>query len=124
MFVFYLIELLLIPLTMLGFGVSWKKHPPKTINGAYGYRTSMSMKNQETWNYAHKLASKYWLYLGLPVGIISLIILFVFRSSNENTLGIAVVTTLCIQVVGLISPIPLIEAELRKYFNKDGSRKH
>jgi len=25
------------------------KHPPKSINAIYGYRTARSMKNDETW---------------------------------------------------------------------------
>ena len=41
---------LLIPAIMVGIGARFLKHPPKTINALYGYRTARSMKNQETWN--------------------------------------------------------------------------
>ena len=37
---------LLIPAIMVGFGRRFLKHPPKTINALYGYRTARSMKNQ------------------------------------------------------------------------------
>lgn len=53
MFVFLLVMNSLIPVTMIIFGILWKSHPPKSINWAYGYRTSMSMKNNETWKFAH-----------------------------------------------------------------------
>jgi len=31
--------------------------PPKKINYLYGYRTSNSMRNQETWNFAQRYAA-------------------------------------------------------------------
>ena len=70
MFIFYLILLLIFPVTMIGFGVLWKKSPPKTINMAFGYRTTRSMKNKETWDFAHKYMANTWLYIGIPLGII------------------------------------------------------
>ena len=36
------------------------KHPPKEINNFFGYRTAMSRKNRDTWDFAHALfAEKY-----------------------------------------------------------------
>lgn len=32
------------------------KFPPKNINGVIGYRTSMSIKNKDTWNESQKYA--------------------------------------------------------------------
>lgn len=37
-----------------------RKRPPKKINSFYGYRTAMSMKNRETWEFAHKHCGKLW----------------------------------------------------------------
>lgn len=51
---------LLIPVTMIGFGKMFLKHSPKEINMAFGYRTSMSMKNRDTWEFAHKYCGKIW----------------------------------------------------------------
>ena len=44
---------LLIPAVMLFFGQRFLNKPPKKINSLYGYRTSRSMKNQQTWDCAH-----------------------------------------------------------------------
>ena len=55
---------LLIPAIMVGIGARFLKHPPKTINALYGYRTARSMKNQETWNFAHETCGKLWVRLG------------------------------------------------------------
>ena len=34
------------------------KKAPKEINSVFGYRTSMSMKNKDTWEFAHKYCGK------------------------------------------------------------------
>ena len=51
--IFMLIMDLLIPFTMIGFGKMFLKKAPDQINYVFGYRTSMSMKNQDTWVFAH-----------------------------------------------------------------------
>ena len=49
---------LLLPFTMIGFGRYFMKKAPKEINSVFGYRTSMSMKNKDTWEFAHKYCGK------------------------------------------------------------------
>lgn len=34
-----IISVIPVPVLMIVFGVLWKKHPPKSINWIYGYRT-------------------------------------------------------------------------------------
>ncbi len=51
--IFMLIMLLLIPFSMFGLGMYFCKNIPKEINCIFGYRTSRSMKNQDTWKFAH-----------------------------------------------------------------------
>ena len=50
---FMLISSLLIPALMITAGWFMWKRPPKKINSAIGYRTSRSMKNINTWQFAH-----------------------------------------------------------------------
>lgn len=47
MWFFSLFSCLLIPGTMVFFGLLWKKRPPKDVNPLYGYRTSMSAEARE-----------------------------------------------------------------------------
>ena len=58
--IFMLIMDLLIPFTMIGFGKMFLKKAPDQINYVFGYRTSMSMKNQDTWVFAHHYCGKIW----------------------------------------------------------------
>ena len=49
---------LLIPLTMVCFGKLFLTKVPKKINMMFGYRTAMSMKNRNTWEFVHKMIGK------------------------------------------------------------------
>ena len=62
--IFMVIMDLLVPLTMIGFGRYFLKQAPGTINWVFGYRTEMSMKNKDTWEFAHKYIGKLWYIKG------------------------------------------------------------
>lgn len=55
---------LLLPGLMIGFGKEFIKNPPTEINPGYGYRTAMSSKNQDTWDFAQKYMGKVWHQAG------------------------------------------------------------
>ncbi|MGX7108662.1 SdpI family protein [Facklamia miroungae] len=42
-----------------------KRKLPNKINSLYGYRTKMSMKNKETWQFAHQHSGNVWIKFGL-----------------------------------------------------------
>ena len=62
--IFMLLFVLMIPLTMIYFGRRFFKSPPKSINATFGYRSTMSMKNQETWKLAHTVCGRFWFRCG------------------------------------------------------------
>lgn len=71
--VFMLIMDLLIPVSMIGFGRIFMKKAPNEINETFGYRTAMSLKNKDTWEFAHKYCGKIWYIFGLvmlPITVI------------------------------------------------------
>lgn len=59
-------------------GLIMKKFPPMSINGIYGYRTSSSMKNQETWTFAQNYASTELLKSGLFLAVSGLVV-FIYK---------------------------------------------
>ena len=73
--IFMMVMELLIPLIMIIFGKLFSKKAPKKINYFYGYRTSMSMKNKDTWEFAHKYCGRLWLKIGYIMFAISFIIM-------------------------------------------------
>lgn len=120
--VFMAVVSLFIPIIMVIFGKSFLKAAPKEINGIYGYRTAMSMKNQDTWEFAHKHFGKVWFYAGLillPLNIIPL--LFVMGESKDLIGTIGILVCLIDTAVMLLSIIPT-ERALKKNFDSDGNR--
>lgn len=99
--------------TMIGFGFLFQKRPPKNINGLYGYRTAMSMKNQATWTFAHHYAGKIWFYSGIASLSLSLVVLFLFcRTSCFETVSTILMFAQLILLVGVILPTERLCAEI------------
>lgn len=60
------------------------KTSPKEINDIFGYRTDMSMKNIDIWNFAHKYLGKLWFYLGLILVPITAIPMLLVMGKGED----------------------------------------
>lgn len=114
---------LLIPVLMIIIGKMMYKHTPKTINGVYGYRTSMSMKNEDTWKFAHDYCGRLWYKIGLIMLIPSVLIQLPFVKSSTDTIGIMTVVLETVQICVMIASIFPTERALRKTFDKYGNRK-
>ena len=120
--IFMLIMNLLIPFIMTGFGWYFLKGRPKEINHIVGYRTKLSMKNQDTWRFAHQYCGKLWFILGLILLILTpLIMVLGLKLDNNIDYGGIICTVQVILLVGTIIPT---ERALHRTFNKDGSRKN
>lgn len=114
---------LLIPFTMLGIGWAFMKGACKEINGIVGYRTTMSMKNQETWDFAHQYCGRLWFRLGWIVLAGSIIAMLPFIGKSEDVVGWGGGIICMVQMVVLLVPIFPTERALAKTFDKDGNRK-
>lgn len=114
---------LLVPLLMVVFGRIMYKHAPKSINGVYGYRTSMSMKNEDTWKFAHDYCGRLWYKIGLIMLIPSVLVQLPFVKSSTDTIGIMTVVLETVQICVMIASIFPTEKALRKTFDKYGNRK-
>lgn len=122
--IFMLIMDLLTPLLMLGFGSLSLKQAPKEINFIYGYRTTMSMKNKDTWQFAHAYFGRLWLRIGLILLPVSIIPLLFVINRDTNTVSIVGGIVCAVQVVVLLGSIVPVEKALKRTFDKDGNRKN
>lgn len=121
--IYMLLMDLLIPLTMIGFGKYFMKRAPKEINAVFGYRTSMSMKNQDTWTFAHHYCGKMWYISGIIFLALTVIVMISVTGAGEKMIG-NVGGILCgIQMIPLIGSIIPTERALRKNFDKNGNRR-
>lgn len=120
---YMLILVLLTPLTMVVLGAIFLYRPPREINHIFGYRTTMSMKSKETWDFAHKMMGKLWLILGassIPFMVVPM--LFVMNKS-ENTISVLAIILFVISLVPLLVPIIPVEIALSRNFDKNGNIK-
>jgi uncharacterized membrane protein len=121
---FMVVMVIIIPLIMIIMGKSFIKKPPSKINHFFGYRTKMSMKNMDTWTFAHQYYGNLCWKAGvimLPLSLIPMIFLF---GQNDDILSIAVTVIMLIQAGGVIAPAIPTEKTLKETFNKNGSRKN
>lgn len=115
---------LLTPGILMAFGSVSKDKAPGQINPIYGYRTSMSMKNRDTWEFANtlwgKLAWKWglWMLVGSAAALLAVIF------ASEDVVYIVGSAVCCVQIVILLATIPIVERALRKEFDKDGNRRN
>ena len=116
---------LLTPLVMIIYGRVIEKKPPKIARSkfAFGYRTVMSMRNEETWEYAHRFFGKLWFRFGIAVGLISIIVLFFFIGKDKDTVGFAGMIICYVQLVAMLLPVIPTELALRRRFDKYGNRR-
>lgn len=123
--IFMFVMNLLIPLVMIIYGRVFEKKPPKIARSkfAFGYRTVMSMRNEETWEYAHRFFGKLWFRFGIAVGLISIIVLFFFIGKDKDTVGFAGMIICYVQLVAMLLPVIPTELALRRRFDKYGNRK-
>lgn len=121
--IFMLIMDLLIPIVMIGFGSYFAKHAPKEINSTFGYRTSMSMKNKDTWEFAHHYCGRLWRIIGWIMLIVSAIVMIYPIGKDIGYIGTFGGILCGGQIVILIVSIFPTESALRKYFDQNGRRK-
>ncbi len=111
---------LLTPLIMLAAGRAMWRHCPKQINSGIGYRTRRSMKNLDTWRFAHTYCGRLWWKWGwfmlLPAALIQL----PFIHRDAGTIGNVCGALITIQCGMLLISVWLTERALKRTFPGDG----
>ena len=113
---------LLIPAVMLIFGIRFGKNPPKKINSFFGYRTSRSMRNQETWDCAHRYLGKLWKLLAPMLVVLSVVpMALVYGKTNGEMSAVGMIITV-VQLALLLFSLPITERYLKRTFDERGKR--
>lgn len=120
---FMLSTVLLIPAIMIICGIYFTKKAPDNINYLFGYRTNLSMKNDETWRFAHNYIGRIWHKWGWLLLLISVPLLLTVINKDKDTIGTlgSIITTA--QLAPIAVSIILTEKALKKNFDKDGNKK-
>lgn len=120
--IFMLFSSEMVPALMLLFGWIFRKHPPKNINNIYGYRTSMSMKNTDTWNFAHSCCGRLWWKIGKIMFAGTIAVMLPLINKDTETTGLYSSVIMMVQCAILLGSIYPVERALRKNFDKTGKR--
>lgn len=114
---------MLIPAIMVLFGYLFSRKAPGQINSLFGYRTTMSMKNRDTWEYSHRLCGRLWKTWGLCTLAVSVLALLAAAGWGEESVKSTAGIVCRVQLIPLFAVIPAVEYSLRKTFDRDGNRK-
>jgi uncharacterized membrane protein len=102
---------------LLGLPLFMKFFPQKEINGFYGYRTSFSKLNQDTWTEANTYFPKMMLNLAIPTALVILSLLFILP------IKAVVFFAALLFLIPIFAAILLTSKHLDKIFDSNGKRK-
>ena len=119
---FMLIMTLLTPSAMLFFGKRFSQTEPEKINFFYGYRTQRSMKNRETWEFAHRCCGRYWLCSGKWTLAVSLLVMVLTLRTDLDTISEVGAVVVFAQMIPLLIALPVTERALKRNFDVYGNR--
>lgn len=105
-------------LIFLVIGIIHTNFPPR--RKTWGYRSAMSLINDDTWQAANKYSGRLSIYSGIILMIHGGVVHVVFPG-NEI---IWAVSTLFFLILLSLALIILTERYLRRSFDKEGRRKH
>lgn len=114
---------LLFPAIMLIAGKLFMKGSPKDITWLIGYRTAMSMKNSDTWRFAHTVAGAFWWKWGWAALAVTVVPMLAVLGQPEDVTAAVGLIVMCVLMIPIIAVIPHTEKALRDAFDKDGHRK-
>ena len=99
-------------------GLLFIMFPPKNINSFYGYRTTNSRRNLDTWKVANSYSAILMTIEGLVLAVIGLLTTF-FNDNKaiETALGVGLILS------SFIILVVATEKHLNKLFDEDGNRK-
>jgi uncharacterized membrane protein len=98
------------------FGFFYYNYPPKNINTISGYRTSASMRSQQTWDAANRYSSRIMFIVGIILFILGILSIFITFFQNLHVLvGVGVT------ILAAFSIFLFTEEYLDKEFDEDGS---
>lgn len=101
---------------LLILGFVFYKFPPKKINHIYGYRTTRSMKSQDTWDSANEFSSKWMMRFGVLVMLVSGA-LYVLLPEHNALISVVAMTLLVVLI------LPITEEHLKRHYTKSGAPK-
>ena len=114
---------LIIPAVMLIGGYMMKTCPPRNISRWVGFRTALSMKNADTWAFAHACCGRVWWKAGWISLALSVLGQLPFAKAGEETLETLALVMVLAQSFMLLGTVVYVQRELKLMFDERGRRR-
>ena len=114
---------LIIPAVMLFGGYMMKTCPPRSISRWVGFRTALSMKNADTWAFAHACCGRVWWKAGGISLALSVLVQLPFAKAGEETLETLALVMVLAQSFMLLGTVVYVQRELKLMFDERGRRR-
>lgn len=114
---------LIIPAVMLFGGYMMKTCPPRSISRWVGFRTALSMKNADTWAFAHACCGRVWWKIGWISLALSVLGQLPFAKNGEETLETLALVMVLAQSFVLLGTVVYVQRELKQAFDESGRRR-
>lgn len=121
--IFMMVCNLIIPLIVITLGKYYSNNAPKNINNIVGYRTSLSMKNKETWEFAHNYCGKLWFKMGWYMLLLSIIAMISVVNGGEKDVSLVGAAVCIIETIAIVISVFIVEKALKDNFDNNGIRK-
>ena len=118
-----LIVNLIIPAVMLFGGYMMRKCPPRNISRWVGFRTALSMKNEDTWAFAHACCGRVWWKTGWISLALPVLVQLPFAKAGEETLETLALVMVLAQSFVLLGTVVYVQKELKRTFDESGRRR-
>ncbi len=119
--IFMFIMTLLVPFSLI---FMWYVCPRiKRVNGIMGYRTSRSMMNQSTWDFAQRVCARNSMKMFFPTTILAVVIMPFCQNKDNNTIGWIGLGVTLTQLISYGIILFLTEKDLKKEFDDRGKRR-
>ncbi|MBQ5543102.1 MAG: SdpI family protein [Erysipelotrichales bacterium] len=105
-----------VPAVMAGFGLKFFLKAPEEVGFPIGFNTKRSVRNEETWKYAHRTLGKIWTVLGGIMIPVTAAAMYTARGKDMDTVGSTGAVMIVISAALMACGYALTEYLLKKKF--------
>ena len=87
------------------------------------FRTALSMKNADTWAFAHACCGRVWWKAGWISLALSMLVQLPFAKAGEETLETLALVMVLVQSFVLLGTVVYVQRELKQTFDESGRRR-
>ncbi len=117
---FLVIVLSVLPITMIMFGSIYKKFAPG-YNYMFGYKTKRSLKSRESWEFAHIYFGKFWFVAGIVLVGLNIIVMLAVSNTDHELIGMMAIAVAGFELVVFVLSVVFTEHALKRTFDNDGN---